>query len=122
MRTVFEIDEEDVLTYKHRVLDELDAVPRARRVAVAADLRLDWAGALKAAGFDPARSIVWLAEGLLLYLPSAAEQRLIGVVDRLSVAKSTLAYRRNVGLQVVVGVVDGPLRRCTESRRGVVPR
>lgn len=44
-------------------------------VAVAADLASpDWLDALEAAGFDPHKPTVWVAEGLLMYLEP-------GVVD-----------------------------------------
>jgi methyltransferase (TIGR00027 family) len=89
---VFELDQEDVLAFKGRVLGGLRAVPKTERVPIAADLRLEWAGALTGAGFDPAAPTVWLAEGVLLYLPHAAERAMIEAVDALSVAGSALAY------------------------------
>jgi methyltransferase (TIGR00027 family) len=89
---VFEIDREGVLAFKHQVLTHLPATPRARRVPVPADLRDDWITALTTAGFDPAAPSVWLAEGLLFYLPSPAETRLIDLVDRLATAGSALAF------------------------------
>lgn len=90
--TVFELDQENVLAFKGRVLDGLRAAPKTERIAIGADLRLEWAGALTGAGFDPAAPTVWLAEGLLLYLPHAAERALIEAVDKLSAAGSALAY------------------------------
>ncbi|MFI6455995.1 class I SAM-dependent methyltransferase [Streptosporangium amethystogenes] len=89
---VYEIDRDGVLAFKHRVLDGLAAVPTAIRRPIAADLREDWARSLLSAGFDPAVPTAWLAEGLLLYLPSTAERRLIDTVDRLSADGSTLAF------------------------------
>ena len=50
--TVFEVDLPKVLEFKARVLGEQGAAPKARRIEVAADLRTDWRGTLKAAGFD----------------------------------------------------------------------
>ncbi|WP_329239727.1 class I SAM-dependent methyltransferase [Actinoallomurus sp. NBC_01490] len=90
--TVFELDQEGVLAFKAKVLDGLGAVPTVERVPIGADLRLEWAGALTRAGFDPAAPAVWLAEGLLLYLPHAAERALIEAVHGLSAAGSALAY------------------------------
>ncbi|MEU9336683.1 SAM-dependent methyltransferase [Streptomyces sp. NPDC048290] len=89
---VFEVDRPGVLEFKHRVLGALTALPRAARVPVAADLRDDWVASLTGAGFDPAVPSVWLAEGLLFYLPHAAERRLVDQVERLSAAGSALAY------------------------------
>lgn len=81
---VFEIDREGVLEFKHQVLGGLSAAPKAARVPIPIDLRADWVGALTAAGFDTAAPTVWLAEGLLFYLPFTAEVHLIDTVDRLS--------------------------------------
>ena len=50
--TVFEIDQPKVLEYKTSTLDAHGALPKARRVPVAVDLRDDWPAALIAAGFD----------------------------------------------------------------------
>lgn len=91
-RTVFELDREPVLSFKQRVLDDLAAHPRATRVPVPTDLTGDWVPALAAAGFDPRLPTAWLAEGLFMYLPAAAERRLVDEVDRLSAPGSHLAF------------------------------
>ncbi|MFE5071554.1 SAM-dependent methyltransferase, partial [Streptomyces sp. NPDC056639] len=85
---VFEIDRAGVLAFKHQVLTDLSAAPRVKRVPVPVDLRADWVTALTTAGFDPAAPSVWLAEGLLFYLPSPAETYLIDTVDRLTTVGS----------------------------------
>jgi methyltransferase (TIGR00027 family) len=95
--TVFELDHQDVLAFKDRVLDGLRVVPKAERITIRADLRLDWARTLTGAGFDPDAPTAWLAEGLLLYLSHAAECALIDAVDRLSAAGSALAYEVKLG-------------------------
>lgn len=89
---VHEVDTAEMLAFKQVVLDRIGAAPTARRQTLAADLRLDWAQALLAAGFDPSAPTAWLAEGLLLYLPAAAERHLMATINRLSVAGSSLAY------------------------------
>ncbi len=89
---VHEIDRAGVLDFKQRVLTGLSAVPRVKRVPVPADLRADWVGALAAAGFDAAAPSVWLAEGLLFYLPGPVETYLIDMVDRLAADGSALAF------------------------------
>ncbi|MYY84714.1 SAM-dependent methyltransferase, partial [Streptomyces sp. SID335] len=89
---VHEVDRAGVLDFKQRVLTDLSAVPRAKRVPVPVDLRADWVGALAAAGFDAAAPSVWLAEGLLFYLPGPVETYLIDMVDRLAAAGSALAF------------------------------
>ncbi|RNF93906.1 class I SAM-dependent methyltransferase [Streptomyces botrytidirepellens] len=116
--TVFEIDQGPVLAFKHGVLDGLRAAPRAERVTIAADLRHDWAGALTAARFDPARPTTWLAEGLLLYLPSAAEQLLMETVAGLSAAGSALAYEVKLGTESAA-VRDSPVYSAARLRIGV---
>ncbi len=88
---VYELDTTEVLAFKQGVLDGLHATPRATRRPIAADLRDDWAGPLAEAGFDPTAPSTWLAEGLVLYLPSDAERRLIDTVDRLATAGSAMA-------------------------------
>ena len=60
---------------------------------VAVDLRDDWPAALLAAGFDPAQSTAWLAEGLLPYLPGDAQDRLFDLVTAHSAASSTQQER-----------------------------
>lgn len=87
--TVFEVDRESVLEFKDQVLAEHDAKPTAeRRVVVAADLREDWPAALKAAGFDTTVPTAWSAEGLLGYLPGAAQDALFERIDAASVPGS----------------------------------
>ncbi|HXO54476.1 MAG TPA: class I SAM-dependent methyltransferase [Mycobacterium sp.] len=89
--TVFEIDQPKVLGYKTSTLDAHGAVPKARRVPVAVDLRDDWTAALIGAGFDPAQPTAWLAEGLLPYLPGDAQDRLFDLVTAHSAAGSQIA-------------------------------
>ncbi|MDT7765128.1 MAG: hypothetical protein QOC63_4548 [Mycobacterium sp.] len=89
--TVFEIDQPKVLGYKTSTMDAHGAVPTARRVPVAVDLRDDWPAALIAAGFDTAQPTAWLAEGLLPYLPGDAQDRLFEMVTTLSASGSQIA-------------------------------
>lgn len=89
--TVFELDQAPVLDFKQAVLDSHEAVPACRRVPVRVDLRDDWAPALSAAGFDETRPAVWVAEGLLMYLSSAENDRLLAAVTALSAPGSRFA-------------------------------
>ena len=101
---VYEVDQQGVLEFKDRVLDEVgapamaatpsgtaDTEETARRVTVPVDLRHDWPAALRAAGFDPALPTAWIAEGLLPYLPAQAESDLFARVEELSAAGSRIA-------------------------------
>ncbi|OBG45999.1 SAM-dependent methyltransferase [Mycobacterium alsense] len=88
---VYEIDQPKVLEYKAGILREQGAVPAATRRPVPVDLRDDWPGALAAAGFDRTRPTAWLAEGLLPYLPSDAQDRLFEMLTALSAPGSQVA-------------------------------
>lgn len=89
--TVFEIDQPKVLDYKTSTLDAHGAVPKARRIPVAVDLRDDWPSALTGAGFDDTQPTAWLAEGLLPYLPPDAQDRLFELITAHSAAGSRIA-------------------------------
>ncbi|TCK25937.1 SAM-dependent methyltransferase [Pseudonocardia endophytica] len=73
---VFEVDTQPVHAFKDSVLAAADA-DVDRRVPVVADLREDWRAALVEAGFRPGRPTVWTVEGLLMYLPPDAADRLL---------------------------------------------
>lgn len=89
--TVFEIDQPQVLEFKAAALDGIGASPAAHRRAVAVDLRDDWPAALRAHGFDDTVPTAWSAEGLLVYLPPDAQDRLFDAVSALSAPGSRLA-------------------------------
>lgn len=88
---VFEVDQPEVIAFKTTTLDGLGAVPTATRKTVAVDLRDDWPAALRAAGFDPGQPTAWIAEGLLVYLPPDAQDRLFDNITALSAPGSRLA-------------------------------
>lgn len=88
---VYEIDQPEVLEYKTAILESHGAVPSANRRTVPVDLRDDWPAALAAAGFDAGRPAAWLAEGLLPYLPSDAQDRLFERFTALSAPGSQIA-------------------------------
>lgn len=88
---VYEIDLPKVLDYKAQTLAAQGAVPRADRRAVAVDLRHDWPQALRDAGFDAGRPTTWLAEGLLPFLPAAAQESMFAAIDVLSGPGSRIA-------------------------------
>ena len=89
--TVYEIDQPKVLEYKTGILESHGAVPAASRRPVPVDLRDDWPAALTAAGFDRTQPTAWLAEGLLPYLPSDAQDRLFEKFTALSAPGSRVA-------------------------------
>jgi methyltransferase (TIGR00027 family) len=89
--TVYELDQAKVLEFKSSTLHNQGAQPAANLVSVAVDLRQDWPTALQQAGFDPAAPTMWSAEGLLRYLPAAAQDLLFERIDSLSAPGSRLA-------------------------------
>ncbi|OBA86718.1 SAM-dependent methyltransferase [Mycobacteriaceae bacterium 1482268.1] len=89
--TVFEIDQPMVLEYKAATLADNDVQPRARLHQVPVDLRNDWPAALRDNGFDPDQPTAWLAEGLLMYLPADAQDRLFSLITDLSAPGSRIA-------------------------------
>ncbi|AEW99864.1 methyltransferase (plasmid) [Streptantibioticus cattleyicolor NRRL 8057 = DSM 46488] len=115
---MFEIDREGVLAFKHEVLGGLSATARTARVPVPTDLRADWVGALADAGFDATVPSVWLAEGLLFYLPNAAERYLIDTVDRLAAAGSALAYEAKLEKDLLA-YRDSPTYTATREQIGI---
>src|SRR6201991_3133293 len=89
--TVYEIDQPKVLAYKSATLAANGATPSADRHEVPIDLRQDWPAALVAAGFNPKAPTAWLAEGLLMYLPADAQDRLFSQITELSAPGSRIA-------------------------------
>jgi methyltransferase (TIGR00027 family) len=88
---LFEVDQPKVLEFKRAVLTGAGARTSAHWHFVPADLRDEWAPALRASGFDPGRATAWLVEGLLCYLPARAEADLLDTVCALSAPGSRLA-------------------------------
>ncbi|GBG37593.1 hypothetical protein NJB14197_50470 [Mycobacterium montefiorense] len=54
-------------------------------------MREDWPAALVGAGLDTSKPTAWSAEGLLVYLPPEAQDRLFDNVTRLSAPGSRIA-------------------------------
>ena len=105
---VYEVDQPAVIAFKRSALSGLGASPAAVLRTVGVDLRGDWPAALSAAGFDPAEPTAWLAEGLLIYLPPDAQDRLLDTVTDLSAPGSA------VGTEYAPGIVDFDAERARE--------
>jgi methyltransferase (TIGR00027 family) len=88
---VYEIDQPGVLAFKADTLAAHHARPVVEHRAVPVDLRQDWPKALRQAGFDTSTPTVWAAEGLLPYLPAAAQDLLFERVAELSATGSRVA-------------------------------
>lgn len=89
--TVFELDQPAVIEFKTRTLAALGAAPTAELHPIGIDLREDWPAALRAGGFDQNVPTVWIAEGLLGYLPPDAQDRLFDNITALSAPGSRIA-------------------------------
>lgn len=109
--TVYELDRAEVITFKTRTLADLGAVPGAEHRPIAVDLRDDWPAALRGAGHEAGRPTAWLAEGLLIYLPPAAQDRLLDNITECSAAGSRIATENTP----TVSVED--LREMSERMR-----
>jgi methyltransferase (TIGR00027 family) len=89
--TVYELDQTKVLDFKSQTLRQHGAQPTCHRVEVAVDLRHDWPTALQQSGFDASAPSAWSAEGLLPFLPAAAQDLLFERVQQLTVTGSRIA-------------------------------
>ncbi|MBS1692453.1 MAG: class I SAM-dependent methyltransferase [Actinobacteria bacterium] len=88
---VYEIDQPDVIAFKTRTIAGLGTDPAAEHRTVGIDLRGDWPAALRDSGFDVERPTAWIAEGLLVYLPPDAQDRLFDNITALSAPGSRVA-------------------------------
>ncbi|MEY8017998.1 class I SAM-dependent methyltransferase [Mycobacterium servetii] len=105
---VYEIDQPEVIDFKSNALSGIGAEPTAVRRTIPIDLRAAWPTALTAVGLDTAAPTAWLAEGLLIYLPPDAQDRLFDDITALSAPGSTIAT------EFVPGIVDFDAERVRE--------
>jgi methyltransferase (TIGR00027 family) len=106
---VYELDQPQVIEFKTTTLAGIGAEPTATRRTIPIDLRADWPAALQVAGLDTTAPTAWLAEGLLIYLPPEAQDRLFDNITALSVPGSTIAT------EFVPGIVDFDADRVREA-------
>lgn len=106
---VYEIDQPRVIDFKTTTLADIGAEPTAARRTIPIDLRADWPAALTDAGFDATAPTAWLAEGLLIYLPPDAQDRLFDNITALSAPGSTVAT------EFVPGIIDFDAERVREA-------
>ncbi len=122
--SVFEVDRASVLAFKQHVLTNLSptrnlsTTPKVKRVLVPVDLRADWVDALTTAGFDPGAPSVWLAEGLLFYLPAPAETHLIDTVHGLTTGGSALAFEAKLEKDLLA-YRGSPIYTATREQTGI---
>jgi methyltransferase (TIGR00027 family) len=89
--TLFEVDHADLMAWKEQRYAELGVRHRVDRRTVGVDLTEDWPGGLQAAGWDPAEPTLWVAEGLMFYLPEAAAHAFVKSVGEASAIGSVFA-------------------------------
>lgn len=94
---VYELDQPEVLAFKEETLAERGAAPAAGLRLVPVDLREDWPAALQSSGFDGAAPTAWLVEGLLPYLPAAAQALLFERIVEHSAPGSRVAVEGQNG-------------------------
>ena len=94
---VYELDQPQVIEFKTRVLADLGVSPTTQRRTIAVDLRDDWPTALRDSGFDVSQPTAWIAEGLLIYLPPEAQDRLLDNITELSAPDSRFATEYMAG-------------------------
>ena len=99
---LYEIDQPKVLQFKAETLAGHGVSPTVTLREIGIDLREDWVSALRDAGFDESRPAAWLAEGLLMYLPAAAQDLLFERITALG-APGTL-----VAVEIISD--DAPMR------------
>ncbi|MGE2718261.1 class I SAM-dependent methyltransferase [Mycolicibacterium celeriflavum] len=100
---VYEIDQPQVIEFKTATLASLGATPSAQLRTVGIDLREDWPKALRDNGFDPTLPTAWSAEGLLVYLPPDAQDRLFDDIGTLSAPGSKLATEYHPDAAATIG-------------------
>ena len=94
---VYEIDQPQVLGAKGAAMERIGARPAATLRTVAIDLREDWPKALQDSGFDVSAPSAWSAEGLLMYLPPDAQDRLFDNITELSAPGSRVSTEYHSG-------------------------
>jgi methyltransferase (TIGR00027 family) len=91
--TMYEIDYPQTHAYKTQKLELAGAEPTCERIAITADMATeDWAKKLLDAGFDRSSPTVWVAEGVLYYIPKNGLLELIKRVDDLSLSQSHFVF------------------------------
>jgi methyltransferase (TIGR00027 family) len=84
---------------------------------VAVDLRHDWAGALREAGFDATAPSACSAEGLLPFLPPEAQDALLDNIAALSAPGSRLATEKLPDASRSVPAMADRMKEATDRWR-----
>jgi len=96
---VYEIDFDEVLTYKNALIEEYHLKHQGykpRSKAIRHCIRMDiamgpnWADLLVKSGFDNSQPTLWILEGLLFYLKEEDVLGTLGTISHLSASKSRI--------------------------------
>ena len=109
--TIFELDRQEVLSYKECILREREAIPTCDRRVVCANLEEPWQGLLHASGFDARSPALFLVEGLTPYLS------LDQVMSLFAELSDTAAVGSHLGVDFAgQSFLDSPSTRTYLSR------
>ncbi|KUI48280.1 SAM-dependent methyltransferase [Mycobacterium sp. GA-1199] len=100
---VYELDQPQVIEFKTATMSSLGAAPSAQLRTIGVDLREDWPKALRDNGFDPTQPTAWSAEGLLVYLPPEAQDKLFDDIGTQSAPGSRLATEYHPDAAATIG-------------------
>ncbi|WP_228803349.1 SAM-dependent methyltransferase [Nocardia cyriacigeorgica] len=90
----FELDLPELFAFKEPLLAARDARPTCERRVIAADLRDDWANALRESGFHADHPTQWIDEGVLGYLSREQAYAVAATVTELSATGSRFGVGR----------------------------
>jgi methyltransferase (TIGR00027 family) len=88
--TFYEVDKEDLFTFKEPLVQDLPLTCAHRRTIVGTLGEVDLGNALMQAGFDPQQPTTWLLEGLLPYLTRSVLESVAQEIGQISAPGSAL--------------------------------
>jgi methyltransferase (TIGR00027 family) len=104
--TVFEVDRDDVLAVKQRVVDAAALRPRGRRLVVVGDVTdPGWLGSLEHSGWRSGEPTLWILEGFLIYFEAEVRTRILSELSAVSATGSRLGAT----VSTRAGAPDNPL-------------
>ena len=123
---VFEVDRLALLVLKEARLRSIQREPRCHRVVIEADFVRRWPiGPLLDAGFSEREAVLWIIEGLLVYLEEAAIHRLISELTAASppnswlvadvVSARALRHPGTIAVQRILAGAGAPMRFGTDD-------
>ena len=118
---VYEIDQPQVIEFKSATMASIGVSPATEQRTVGIDLREDWPNALRASGFDVSQPTAWSAEGLLVYLPPEAQDRLFDDITELSAPGSRLATEYHPDAAASIGARLKDMRERWGSDPAQIP-